>query len=172
MQDLLATIANPETDQRTVAQSIRALGPPSEDPHFWTAIANSDRHTAEHRRRAVVALFERHARPPLTLAELARTLDGATWLTDDDVDVVRELGGMVPVTFDLENSVFVLRLLPETPRDRRAAWAVYLRVEGTLGLEAFRNAVHGRSTDVDVLGRRVLEVGLPSVDGEPHTMRD
>jgi hypothetical protein len=164
MQALLTTIANPDTDAQTLAQTVRALGPATEDPRFWSVIANSDHYRPDHRRRAALSLFERHLRPPITLGQLARALDKPTWLDDESIDVVRELGGLVPVTVEPRDTVFALRLFSQLSIDRRGVWAVYLRVQGKLELEVLRNAVQGREVDADVLGRQVLEVGFSAGD--------
>jgi hypothetical protein len=160
MQDLLQAIADPNTDATVLTQAIRALGASFEDPQFWIRIASSDRYSRRHRRRAVLALFQRHVRVPLTLDRLARVLDQPTWLESDDVAIVTDLAGGVPVRFDSRDTVFVIRVLPDSSREGQGTSGVYFSVEGKLGLEEFRNAVFGRESDPAVRERQVTDVGF------------
>jgi hypothetical protein len=166
-QDSFVAIANPQTAPAALEQAIRALGPASEPPEFWTRIADSELYGADHRIRAIVALFERHVHPPVALGDLARLLGGAPWMRDEDLEVVRALGGHVPVTFDVENTVVVLRPLGGVTSSRHGS-AIYLRFEGALELETFRQAIEGRNPAA--AGTRLLEIGLPSTDGHWRTL--
>ena len=126
-----------------------------EDP---SVIAGSEADSPDRRRRAVVELFRRQVRPGMTLAELARVLDDPDWLRDDDLSVVDVLGGKIPVSWTLEDTVLVLGVLPGLPDD--PAWSIYLRVEGKLELADVLAVLHGRDAPPEVAGAEIREIGF------------
>ena len=126
-----------------------------EDP---SVIAGSDAHSPERRRRAVVELFRRQVRPGMTLAELARVLDDPDWLRDDDLSVVDVLGGKIPVSWTLEDTVLVLGVLPGLPDD--PGWSIYLRVAGKLELGEVLALLHGGTAPPEVERAEILEIGF------------
>jgi hypothetical protein len=160
MDELLGIIANPQTDKETLKGTIQKLEAVDEDAKFWVNIANSDQYNQDHRRRAVFALFKRHISPPTTLIELVSILDNPTWLKREDIRVVSELAGQIPVTFNQKDTVFVLSVFPDLPDGRYAFWAIYLRVEGKMTAETFSNILYGHSRDRQLLDRQVLEFAL------------
>lgn len=85
------------------------------------------------------ATFAGHARPGMTLGELGAAAAGA------EVDVVTVLGGKVPVHWDPDDTVAVLRF---------GDGAAYLRVEGSLSLSEVTAALAGAGQ-----GARVVEIG-------------
>ena len=125
-----------------------------EDP---AVIAGSDAYSPDRRRRAVVELFRRHVRPGMTLADLARVLDDPAWLRDDDLSVVDVLGGKIPVSWTLEDTVLVLGVLPGLPDD--PSWSIYLRVAGKVELAGVLAVLHGRDAPPDVARAEIREVG-------------
>jgi hypothetical protein len=126
-----------------------------EDP---AVVAGSDDHSPDSRRRAVVELFRRHATPGTTLAELARALDDPAWLRDEDLSVVEVLGGKIPVSWTLEDTVLVLGVLPGLPDD--PSWAIYLRVAGKVELADVLALLHGRDAPPEVGQAEILEIGF------------
>jgi hypothetical protein len=160
MQELLNTIADPRTDPSTLAAAIARLGAKDGDAQFWVRIANSDRYRPDHRRRAVFALIKRHVHAPLPIGTLARILDKPTWLTREDIVVVDKLGGLVPLTFNTKDTVFMLPVFRDVPDGRYAFWAIYLRAEGRLTAAALGDILYGPTPDRQVLRRPVHEIGL------------
>jgi hypothetical protein len=126
-----------------------------EDP---SVIAGSDAYSPERRRRAVVELFRRHVQPGMTLADLGRVLDDPGWLRDDDLSVVDVLGGKIPVSWTLEDTVLVLGVLPGLPDD--PAWSIYLRVAGKLELADVLALLHGRAAPPEVARAEIREIGF------------
>lgn len=160
MNELLITIADPQIDEETLADAIQALGTVDEDAQFWADITNSSQYSQQHRRRAVFALFQRHIYPPITLGELADILDNPSWIKSEDIGVVGELAGEIPVIYNPEDTVFVLPIFPEVPDGHYAFWAIYLRVEGKIAAETLGNILYGRSSDEQLLNKHVLEFAL------------
>ena len=158
--DELAAIADPSTGRTALIDAIRDLGPVTEPASFWSDIAGDDAFAPEHRRRAVVALFRRHVVPGTTLADLARALGDAAWLTDDDVSVVEVLGGKIPVSSTFEDTVLVLGVLPGLPDEASRHWAIYLRVAGTLDLSDVLALLHAGAAPPEVERAEILEVGF------------
>ena len=161
--DPWSVIADRDASATRLVDAIRGLGPVTEPARSWSAIANDDGYSPEHRRRAVFELFRRHASPGMTLGDLGRLLDGATWLHDDDVSVVTALGGKIPVEWTLADTVFVLAVFPDLPGDRFTHWAVYVRAAGKVERGEFLQALR-----MEAIGpTEVLEIGLaPSDPGE------
>ena len=130
-----------------------------EDP---SVIAGSDAYGPDRRRRAVVELFRRQVQPGMTLADLARVLDDPAWLRDDDLSVVDVLGGKIPVSWTLEDTVLVLGVLPSLPDD--PAWSIYLRVAGKLELADVLALLHGGTAPPEVQRAEILEIGFEPPD--------
>jgi len=130
-----------------------------EDP---SVIAGSEADSPDRRRRAVVELFRRQVQPGMTLADLARVLGDAAWLRDEDLSVVDVLGGKIPVSWTLEDTVLVLGVLPGLPDD--PAWSIYLRVAGKIALADVLALLHGRDAPPAVARAEILEVGFEPPD--------
>jgi hypothetical protein len=158
MQPLLDMIANPATDLDALDQALRQLGSPVEGERFWVDIIRSDAFTAPHRARAIRALFERYVRSPTTLGELSRTLHAVDWMRPDSVDVVTDVGGLVPVTFNPQDTVLVWRPLGHIPAQSGTALAVYFRVRGRVARDTFVAVLTRKSDDKDAADSQVLEV--------------
>ena len=158
--DELAAIADPSTGRTALIDAIRGLGPVTEPASFWSDIAGDDAFGPEHRRRAVVALFRRHVVPGTTLAELARALGDPAWLVDDDVSVVDVLGGKIPVSWTIADTVLVFGVLPELSDEVSRDWAIYLRVAGTIDLADVIALLRGGTAAPEVQRAEILEVGF------------
>jgi hypothetical protein len=156
----LEAIADPGTGRTALIGAIRGLGPVTEPASFWSDIAGDDAFGAEHRRRAVVALFRRHVVPGTTLADLARALDDPAWLRDDDFSVVDVLGGKIPVSWTSEDTVLALGVLPELSDESSRGWAIYLRLGGTIDMADVLALLHGATVPPEVQGAEILEVGF------------
>ena len=164
MDSVLATIADPSVSQDALVQALRQLGPTTEPASFWTKIANSTSYGPDQRRRAVFELFERHVGAGLTLGQLADLLDHPTWLEAADVSVVDRLGGKIPVSWNPQDTVFVLAVFPNLPDGRYAHWAIYLRVSGKVDRDDFVRAIRGEAVPNAVRDARLLEFGLSPPD--------
>ncbi len=66
------------------------------------------------------------------------------------------LGGKVPVRWSLDDTVFVIRVLPGPP-DPQAA--LYLRVSGHVALAGFRDLLAGQPSEPAVREALLLEIG-------------
>src|SRR4051794_15743713 len=126
-----------------------------EDP---AAVAGSDAESPERRRQAVVELFRRDVRPGMTLGEAARVLGAPAWLRDDDLWVVDVLGGKIPVSAELGDTVLALAILPGLPDD--PSWAIYLRVAGEVALGDVLALLHGRDAPPEVARAEIREVAF------------
>lgn len=128
----------------------------SEPPTFWSEIANDPSYPAAHRRRAVFQLLRRHAHGGMTLGELARLLNGPSWLSRPQVRAVAHLHGKIPVSLGPDRSVFAIR--PELPAGDNSA--IYLGIAGhEIDEENLFSILKGRAgpRDEDPI---VLEIGL------------
>lgn len=164
MNKLLSVIADPKVDKQTLIETIQKLGEVIESAQFWTAIANSDEYSKDHRRRAVFQLFQRFVSPGMTLFALAQILDNPRWLADEDISLVTVLGGEISVTWTLEDTVFVLVVFPDLPDGRYANWAIYLKVSSKVSREDFIKVIRGESVTEKVKNAKVLELGLSPDD--------
>ncbi len=164
MDKSLLIISDPETDTELFLQEIRQLGAVTEPAHFWAAITSSAAYSSERRRQAVFQLFKRHVTPGLTLAELAIILDGPTWLAGDNLSVVTNLAGELPVKFTLDDTIFVLRVFPELVDDLYGPWSIYLRVGGKVEPEAFLDLLRGEGVSDEVRQAELLELAFSPDD--------
>ena len=128
-----------------------------EDP---SVIAGSEADSPDRRRRAVVELFRRQVQPGMTLADLARVLGDAAWLRDEDLSVVDVLGGKIPVSWTLEDTVLVFGVLPELSDEASRYWAIYLRVAGSIDVADVLVLLRGGTAPPEVQRAEILEVGF------------
>jgi hypothetical protein len=157
-------IRDPETDTELFLQEIRQLDAVTEPAHFWAAIANSAAYSSEGRRQAVFQLFQRHVSPGITLAELARSLNNPRWLAGEDLSVVTNLAGELPVEFTLDDTIFVLRVFPELMDDLYGPWSIYLRVGGKVEPKAFLDLLRGEDVSDEVRQAELLELAFSPDD--------
>jgi len=164
MDDSLSIITDPDSDYESLLKSVRQLGPVTMPVQFWADIANSDAYRPDHRRQAVFQLFQRHVSPGITLAELARSLNNPRWLAGDDLSVVTNLAGELPVEFTLDDTIFVLRVFPELVDDLYGPWSIYLRVGGKVEPEAFLDLLRGEGVSDEVRQAELLELAFSTDD--------
>src|SRR5437899_2388255 len=67
------------TEREILLECISHLGRRSEEPGFWTKIANDATYSEEHRARCIMALFRRHGKRCATLMELSDALKPCQW---------------------------------------------------------------------------------------------
>ena len=165
LHELLEVIRNPQSRDGDVAGAIARLPARPESHEVWTAIANDGGYRAMHRRRAIVALFRRHATPLMTVGALAELLDGAPWVREGDLTIVDVLGGKIPVQWTFEDTVCQLDLRLGEKTGDEPPWSIYLRIAGNSNdAERVVEALHG----VEVPGvsdRRIVEFGIWTGEG-------
>jgi hypothetical protein len=162
VKDLLFIISNPTTEMQTLAEALKKLGEVSEPPTFWSGIANNDAFTRDHRRMIVFQLFIRHIKNGITLKALAEILDRPSWLRLENISIVKEIAGKIPVTFDFNDTILVIDALPEVPGDQDSNWTIYLRIEGKINKEDFYKIICGTETEnlVAIKERKIIECGI------------
>ena len=162
MNDLLLTIADPKTNRDALIQAIQDLTQDVVEPaQFWADIANNVEYSKDHRRRAIFELFRRHVAPGMTIFELAKILDNPNWLAEEDIYVIIDLAGEIPVELTADDTVFVLNIFPDLPDGRYQNWAIYLRVSGKVDTQDFFNLLQGDETvSSSVKEAEILEFAL------------
>jgi hypothetical protein len=133
----------------------------TEDPAFWSRIANDTRYSRDHRRACILELFRRHVKPRAKLKDVANVLDNPSWLAKEQIHFFGPLAGFVPVTLTFDDSVFSIVILSEPNGD---ASAVYLRIKGKLTedelFEQLINPVIAGDPNKALANRRVLEMAI------------
>lgn len=162
----IEVIADKRRDEGELVEAIQNLGPVNEPPGFWTDIAEDESYGRLHRRHAVFQLFHRHVAPGMTLSQLALILRRPSWLTDEQITAVEDLGGHIPVGLTFDNTVLVLDVLPG-PAPKPDRWLIYLSVRGQVAPEDFQRLLRGGAVDQAVSEAAILEVGFspPVLDG-------
>ncbi len=152
-------ISNPNTEYEALVEAISTLKNGYEKPMFWSNIINNEKYNLKHRSLALYQFFKRHVRQGMNLKELAQILNHPFWLNLQDIILVTEISGEMPVQFSLENTVIQLRVFPGVFENN---WAVYLLIEDKITIEEFYNVlrqnVKYKNSDFNSL--RILEVGL------------
>jgi hypothetical protein len=156
----LKQIANPDIKQAALVEAIQKLGPVTEEPGFWSAIANDEKYSQDHRRRAVYELFQRHIHSGMTLAVMAELLDDPTWLKDEDITMVTMVGGKLPVKWSMEDTIFILHIFPGLPDRQYAHWAAYIKISGKVERQSIVDVLRGRPVEPAAARATVLEIGL------------
>jgi hypothetical protein len=161
---LLSVIKDPEATEEQVHEAVASLPSEAEPPGYWMEIANDPTHRTVRRRLSVFQLFRRHVPPGLSLSELAHILEGADWLSDQDVEVVHVLAGKIPVTWTPDDTVVALDVLPDP--DDRERWTVYLRISGKVSREDLVQVIRGRDPNADeARSAIILEIGFSPATG-------
>ena len=122
-------IRNPQSSLSDVHDAIEQLPRVTEDPTFWSRIANDTGFSRDHRRACILELFRRHVKRRAELKDVANVLNNPSWLAKEQIHFFGPLAGFVPVTLTFDDSVFSIVILPEPNGD---ASAVYLRIKGKL----------------------------------------
>jgi hypothetical protein len=158
MGNLFEKFKRTDSSEGELREAAKVQGPVDEPSSFWSRIANDASMPVVHRRLALIQLFRRHVIPGRTsIGELARILDGAHWLGDDDITVITALGGKVPVKWSPDGTVIAIAL----PGGRGA---IYLALAGRFAAEELLIALRGFSHDQRVLSAVIREVAI-----EEHT---
>lgn len=129
--------------------------PPDEPAGFWARIANDPSYPRNRRRQSVFQLLYRHLRVPTVLGALAGLLAGAAWLQEQDISVLGDVGGHVPVTPTFGGTVLVIDVLPADHH-----WLIYVSVlEQVDAADAFR-LLREPSRGGPAASLRVTEIGF------------
>jgi hypothetical protein len=123
-------------------------------------IANDAMSDTSDRRAAVFELFKRYVRTGSTIVDVACLLNRPTWLRDEDVRLVEDVGGRPPpVALTASDTVFALDVLPGVA-PVRDLWTVYLRICGHVERHLFSKVLRGETDPTALPGASVLEVGF------------
>jgi hypothetical protein len=164
LNDILATISNPDTDREALTRAIQQVRSADVPSTFWADIANGENYRRDHRRWAVFELFRRYVRTGMTLGELGQVLGGARWLSPDSIQVVTYLIGELPVQWTPDDTVFVVPIFPGVADGRYAQWALYLRVQGKVNTDTLVRALRGELLSEVQGAIRILEFALSPDD--------
>ena len=157
-EDVLAAIANKDSDYDELLMAIQSLGEVKESPDFWNSIANNPDYKNFHRAYCAIQLFKRHVTDGMSLGSLSKLLWNPSWVNDEDITTVQELVGEIPLTWTFEDTVFALRIFPELTK--LSGFAIYLRVSGKVDLSSFISSLRGQEVDEVTKNAIVLEVGF------------
>lgn len=162
MNNNLKNIADPASSKDSLLNALSNLKEVNENSTFWADIANSDRFNNDHRRRAVFMLFKRHVKPKIRLKELGEILNHPTWLQFENIHIIKELTGEIPVEFNLNNTAILINIFPDLPDGQYERWAIYLSIEGKISVEDFYKIISsgGKKVMKELRERKLLEFGL------------
>lgn len=107
---------------------------------YWAAVANSTNRSDAVRRHAVFTLLRSHTRSGMTMYDLRALLSNPTWLTSRDIIWVAFVGGLIPVDWDPEDTVFALTVLPQSEHHKSG---VFFRVSGKVPRAAVEGCLLG-----------------------------
>jgi hypothetical protein len=158
-------IADKNCSEAQLISAISNLGPVRESAQFWIEIAENSSYSILHRRHCIFQLFYRHVTQGLTLASLATLLNIPSWLTENNITVVEDIGGSIPVKLSFENSVVVLNILPGKSADLNR-WQIYISVNYKTDSKFFFKLISGAPTNQDTENLRIIEIGFspPALD--------
>jgi hypothetical protein len=152
-------IADKNCSEEQLITAITNLGPVKESPQFWIGIAENDAFSLLHRRHCIFQLFYRHVTQGMTLASLAMLLNKPLWLAENDITVVEDIGGHIPVKLSFENSVVVLNILTGKSADLNR-WQIYISVNNKTDAKNFFKLISGASTNRDTEDLKIIEIGF------------
>ena len=156
--ELLAAIADKNIAEGDLRRAIGQLSRMNEPPSFWNDIATNTGYSRVHRICCILELFRRHVSVGMRLDSFAQLLGDPKWLRDEDVEVVIALNGEIPVTWNFEDTIIVLRLLPESASD--SDFAIYLRISGKVSRGDLISVLHRKDVIQEIKAATILEVGF------------
>ena len=136
---LHAAIANTNTPDDLLLESISRLGKITEPPSFWTQIADNTNYSLPHRTRAVFALFRRHGERCGDIQDLRRCLAPAKWLDQSSIQKIPFVFGFLPVEVNSEESIFSISVF-YGPK-------IYIRLRGDVDYKTFVEAIRGEAKE-------------------------
>ena len=156
---MLSLVADKRSSEDALQSAIRNVGPVEEPASFWTTIGSDESYSRLHRRHSIFQFFYRHIVPGMTLADLARVMGKPTWLSENDVTIVEDLGGHIPVKLASDRTVLVFDVLPDktTISDR---WQVYISVTGSISLPEIRGLLFEETAPESVRKAKIIEIGF------------
>lgn len=158
-EQLHALIKEKSTPDALLLEAISRLGKVTESPAFWTQIANDPSYSSQHRRRAVFALFRRHAEKIGELHLLGEILKPAKWLQESSIVKLPFVFGAVPVDVNPNESIVCISVL--------YGGDIYIRILGNVEESAVREVLLGK--EVKEVSFVVMQFGY--VDGYDEWLR-
>ncbi len=129
------TISQKDVSYRVLQAAVSRLSVPSQDPlNFWSTIANNKSFPLFHRRVAVFQLFKRHVTVGTRLSKIRDLLDTPDWLHTNDLILVDEVFGRIPLDYNPNDTIIAIVVLPEEQKNKSA---IYLRFQGHIPLKQF-----------------------------------
>jgi hypothetical protein len=146
-----------ETRQAKDRDSIRSLEP----ARYWVTISNDDKLDAWHRGMAIYFLFERHVSNGMTLADMAKALEGSKWIEKANVDRRQAVFGRMPFTVAPGDSVITILAFPNVDARKHNAESIgiWLNISGDISAQDFFSTVVG-GKQTEFRNRKVLAWAL------------
>jgi hypothetical protein len=136
-KNILSLISDPATNTHELIELLKKTEKISAPSIFWSGIANNDSFSNEYRRIVIFELFVRHVKNRISLNALAEIVNKPVWLRPENISEVKEIAGKIPVTFDINDTILVIEVLPEISNPEHSSWAIYLRIDGKISKEDF-----------------------------------
>lgn len=155
----IATICDEDTTPEQLIFAIENLGPRYEDPTFWSDIADSNVYSTTHRRHCIFQLFYRHIQPGIKLSIVSDILRTPLWIKKNNIVVVGDVAGNIPVKSTFNNTIFRIEILPNVskPVDH---WQIYISITGAVTHDEFCDLLFGNNMSAGPSYEKVLEVGF------------
>ena len=166
---LLTTIADRHVSEEKLMQAVTQLTmPPTEPPQYWSRIANNVHYPRLQRREVAYQLFKRQVRVGMQLSELNSLLQHPTWLRASDISLAEEDVGKMPVHWAMNDTVLVIRILPDPDKDVVAVYLEVARKPADLlhfnaELQRFQDLLlksQAKSPETSLQNTKIVEIGL------------
>ncbi len=155
----MSVIVNGNSAPEQLISAIENFGPRYEAPRFWSDIADNYRYSTFHRRHCIFQLFYRHIQPGMKLSMVSDVLRTLLWIKKDNIVVVGDIAGDIPVRLAFDNTVFRFDVLPNLA-EYDNHWQVFISISGAVTHEEFCHLLFGNDVDEGNYFGRVLEVGF------------
>jgi len=156
----LEQIADKHSSEKKLIDAIRNLGPVKEPADFWIKISNDNSYSKFHRRHCIFQLFYRHIQPGMSLSSLATIFNKPHCLHENDIYVIEDLGGHIPVSISAGDTILVINVLPENDTDY---FQVYFKVSGEMSAKDFYQLLNGQLVNPLVKQSKIIEMGFNPV---------
>lgn len=154
----LLIISNKEIDEKELLEAIQQLSDVNESADFWNDIAKNSGYGKLHRAHCIFQLFKRHISVGMNLYRFGELLRNPTWLKNEDIEIVNALNGEIPVTWTLNDTIFVFRIFPEL--SNKYSFAIYLRILGKIDRNDLIWLLRGNEVNQVMKNVTILEVGF------------
>ena len=144
----VATVVGCSPDRGTIAPGDpQTSSETPKDSTSLSAVANNPSASQADRSRAVFSLFARFIPAGSSSKAVQQVIGDAKWLNDVHIEGVYALGGLIPVEFDFDSTVFAISLFPENAGDPWSPWLMYVRLSGQLKEAQAIAFLHGEADD-------------------------